>query len=159
MRAYIWLVLVLIVISYSLYAFVTADRSDDNAKIRNMVTDVASAIQERDLNGAISCVSKDYKDNSAMNYDRLRVLTAQALRVEYDYTIDTEIRKLDINGDTAKMNLHFVVTKVNGGAKVLVRDLTFDLRKENAMHKMIIPVKVWRVTGMEGLNLEEQTGI
>lgn len=155
MRAAIWLLVAIAALSYGIYAFATVDRRSDEAQLTALVNDAAAAVQKQDLNGTISCVSKDYKDDSGLNYDRLRLLTAQALRSEENYTANTDIKNLQIDGDTATIKLRAKVRGSDPSRIVYERDLTVYLTKENARHALIIPVKTWRVTRIEKLGFED----
>ena len=154
MRIYVWIALLAVVISGVIIAFVTVDRSSDEAQIRTMVRNCVSSINKRDLGGTIACVSRNYKDSSDIDYDHLRMLVAQALHVETDYTADAKIKSLNITGGKAEMDLHLAVMPVKGGSPMYERDLTLHLAKEDARHMWIIPVKVWRVASIDGLELE-----
>ncbi|MCE5322623.1 hypothetical protein LLG46_04810 [bacterium] len=156
MRTYIWLALLAIVVSFVIIAFVTVDRSADEAQIRSMVSDTVSSINKRDLGGTIGCVSRDYKDSTDMTYERLRILVAQALRVETDYHASAKVKSVSIEGDKAEVELHFTVTAIKDGSPMYERDLTLHMAKENSKHAWIIPVKVWRVIAVDGLALESE---
>jgi hypothetical protein len=156
MRLVVWIAFAAAAVACLIGAFATVDRSDDETKIRTMIRETVSSIQKRNLGGAISCVSKDYKDQSGMNYDRLRLLTAQALRVEKDYTACAQSKQVNIQADEATVEMRFAVTEIKDGGSMYKRDLTLHLTKENARHAWIIPVKVWRVTAVDGLNFEAQ---
>jgi hypothetical protein len=156
MRIYIWLALLAVAISGVITAYMTVDKSSDETQIRSMVRNTLSSIDKRDLGGTIACVSRNYKDPSDTRYDRLRMLIAQALRVETDYTADAKINSLSINGDKATMNVHFTVIRIKDGIPMYERNLTVCLTNENARHAWIIPVRVWRVTAVDGLALESE---
>ncbi|MEN6356564.1 MAG: hypothetical protein ABFD83_05710 [Armatimonadota bacterium] len=156
MRTYIRLALLAIVISCVIIAFATVDRNSDETQIRTMIHSTVTSIAKRDLGGTIACVSSNYKDSTGMTYERLRMLVAQALRVESDYNASANIKSIRIDGDKAEVGLHFTVTATKGGSPIYERDLTLHLAKEDARHAWIIPVKVWRVTSVDGLALESE---
>lgn len=158
MRTVIWIILPAIVVAYFIYAFATVNRAGDEAQLRALFADATVAIQQRDLGGAISHVSQNYKDDSGTNYDRLRMLTAQALRIETKYNAESTINRLTITGDQATASVHFVVNPQAGGSTLYTRDLTIYLAKEKAWHALVIPAKVWRVTRIESLGLSPQEG-
>ncbi|MCL5103562.1 MAG: hypothetical protein M1133_05535 [Armatimonadetes bacterium] len=158
MRTVIWIVLPAIVLGYVIYAFATVNRVGDETQLRALFADATTAVQKRDLSGAISHVSPYYKDDSGMNYDRLRMLCAQALRIETQYNTETTIKSLTINGDKATAEARFVVTPQAGRSHLYARDVTVYLAKEDAWHALIIPTKVWRVTRIESLGLNPQEG-
>lgn len=155
MRAAIWVLIAVAVLSYGFYAFATVDRRSDEAQLTALVNDAAAAVQKQDLNGTITCVSKNYKDDSGLNYDRLRLLTAQALRSEENYATDATIKSLRIEGDTATINLHAKVKGNSPSRTIYERDLTVYLAKESARHALVIPVQAWRITRIERLGFED----
>ena len=155
-RTVLWVTFGLIVAIYGIYAFATLDRRADEVRIRSLIADTVAAIQKRDLGGTIACLSRDYKDDSGLNYDRLRVLTAQSLRVESQYTASARIDSLRIDGDRAAVGLRAAVKAV-GGDYLYQRNLTLHLRKEPSRHMGIIPIKVWRVVKVDHLGLNVET--
>ena len=155
MRAAIWVILAVAVLSYGIYAFATVDRRSDEAQLTSLVNDAAAAVQKQDLNGTFSCVSKAYKDDSGLNYDRLRLLTAQALRSEENYTANADIKHLQVEGDTATIELHARVKGSAPSRTIYERDMTLYLTKESARHAFVIPVQTWRVTRVEKLGFED----
>lgn len=157
MRIYIWMAVVVAAISYTAIAYLTVDRASDEIQIRSMISNTVAAIEKRDLGGTIACVSKNYKD-SDLNYDRLRVLVAQALRVENDYNAKAEVKSIKIDGDKAKVDLVFNVNALKGGTSMYSRNLTLHLAKENGRHALVVPVKAWRVTSVDGLALQVEGG-
>jgi len=154
-RTVLWVTFLLIAAIYGIYAVATIDRRADDVRIRSMIADTVAAIQKRDLGGTIACVSRSYSDDRGLNYDRLRVLTAQSLRIETQYTALADINSLEIKGDAATIQLRAAVKAV-GGDYLYLRSLTLHLRKEPTRHMGIIPTQVWRVVKVDnlGLNLE-----
>ncbi|MCX6346056.1 MAG: hypothetical protein NT018_13450 [Armatimonadetes bacterium] len=159
MRAIIWIMVAIIALGYVIFAYLTVDRRDDQAKIKALFSQAAAAIQKRDLDGAISCVSKNYKDPAGMKYDNLRAITAQALRTEQDYKVEYVQEKTIIadNAATASIKLNIIDNK--GGGIIYKRDLTVYLAKEKGWHGLIIPTHYWRVTNIDGLGLNLQDGL
>ncbi|MCE5200204.1 MAG: hypothetical protein ABFD54_11965 [Armatimonadota bacterium] len=158
MRTAIWILALALVGGYLIYGLATVDRRDDESQIKSMITDTVTAIQKRDLGGTIQCVSKDYKDSSGTNYDRLRVLVAQAFRMDTEYTASVKEGKLTIKGDRATVTLNASVKDAKSGMPIYARNLTLNLRKEDGHHAMVIPTKMWRVTSVDNLGLEAQAG-
>ncbi len=148
-----YLAIVALMAVYSGYAFLTVDRRGDEEQLRSLVESAATAVQDRSIGGAIGCVSRSYKDDNGLNYDRLRLLAAQAMRMEERYTARAEIRNLSIDGAKATVDIHASVIPAGGG-KLYDRDVTLILRKEPARHMLVAPVKVWRVVSTKNLGLE-----
>lgn len=152
MRTAIWLVILAITIIYVATALLTVEHGTDQARINAVIAQGVAATQSQDLSGLVSCLSKDYKDDSGLNYDRLRVVLAQAMRSEANYTITASGQTIHIDGDQATVKLH--VTLKHPGEVFYDRDITVMLAKENARHMLIVPIKTWRVVGSQNLGFE-----
>ena len=155
-RLTVWIALITMVIGYLVYGFVTIDRRGDADQIGSLINDEAAAIQQRDLSTAMAGISKDYKGDDGMNYDRLRLLTAQALRQETSYTASVDSPRIDVRGENATVVVHAVVKSESGGA-MYDRQLTVTLRKERGIHAAVIPVSVWRIVSVKNLGLSLET--
>ncbi|MGB9618977.1 MAG: hypothetical protein ACPL7K_01035, partial [Armatimonadota bacterium] len=93
-RTLLWVTFLLIAAAYGIYAVATLDRRADEVRIRSLIADTARAVQKRDLGGTIACLSRHYSDDRGFNYDRLRMLAAQALRTEFEYSVSAEVDSL-----------------------------------------------------------------
>lgn len=151
-RTGIWIVIAAILAGYVIHGYATLDRSDDRTQITSLIANAAKAAQSHNLGGAISCISINYKDESGMNYDRLRALAAQAMKNEPKLNVNAEVQGLQIKDDTSTLNLHLLI-KRSGGESIFARNMTLVLKKENARHALVIPTKVWKITKAEGLGL------
>lgn len=152
MRKAIWIAVLVIVIAYVAVAFATQDRRSDQAKVDALVARGTQAVRDRNLIGVVSCVSTNYRDEAGIGYDRLRILLAQAMRTETNYTLTTSSPVTTFDGDQATVTLH-ITLKHAIGDPFYDRDLTLELAKENASHMLIVPAKQWRVTGSRNLGL------
>jgi len=159
MRKVIWVTLAVLVLGYGVFALATLDRRADDEQIRSLFVQAADAVAKRDTGGALSLVSADYKDASGLNYDRLRLLTAQALHSEQKFTVDYKLANITISGDTATAGVDLTVNGGDPGRTIYKRLLTVTLHKENIRHALIIPTKVWHVTSIENLGLSPEEGI
>lgn len=106
MKTAIWLVILAIVGIYVAVAFITVDRGTDQARIDAVIARGVAATQSRDLSTLISCISPSYSDAAGLNYDRLRILLAQAMRNETAYSVSTSRQTTLINGNRATVNIH-----------------------------------------------------
>lgn len=152
MRIALWLTIGVLFIGYGITAFITLDRSSDEAQITSLVRQANNSVHNRNLSELVSCVSKDYKDEAGLNYDRVRMLLAQALRNETEFTVNTITRSIRIEGSKATLELH-VTLKRGGNEAFYDRDITVILHKEAGHHAIFIPVKMWRVVGTQNLGL------
>ena len=159
MRTIIWVSVVAFAASYGIFAYTTLDRRSDEARVTSLFSQAADAVQRRDLSEAIGCVSENYKDPSGLNYDRLRMLIAQALRMEQKFTVDYKLGDVRISGDTASASVDVTIKGVDPNAIIYKRALTVTLTQESGRHALIIPVKVWRVTSMDNLGLAPEEGL
>jgi len=153
-RTILVIALLAILAAWGIYAVATVDRRGDEAQIRSMIADTAAAVERRDLGGTIACLSGDYKDADGMNYDRLRVVVAQALQSDSKFTTSVEVTALQITGKDASATVRAIVNGANG-EQIYNRNLILTLRKEPARHKVLVPVEVWRVTNVRGLALQQ----
>lgn len=152
MRKAIWIAVLSIVIVYVAIAYVTLDRRSDLTQINALVARGTKAVQHRNVTAVVSCVSPNYKDDAGMNYDRLRIMLAQAMRNEASYTVTTSNQVVRTGGDEAAVTLH-VTLKHQIGDAFYDRDLTLELAKEKAYHMLILPTTEWRVVGTRNLGL------
>ncbi|MCX8053116.1 MAG: hypothetical protein N3B12_04860 [Armatimonadetes bacterium] len=151
-RTILWLTFLLIVAVYGGYALVTVDRRPDEVRIRSMIANTVTAVQNRDLGGTIACISRSYRDDQGLNFDRLRVLIAQAFRAETSYTASARVNYLKVKGDSAEVGLRAEVQELGEGL-IYSRNLTLHLRSEHMRHMGIVPTKVWRVVRVDNLGL------
>ena len=148
------IILALIAATFGIYALVTIDRRSDDAQIRSLVQSTTTAIEKRNFSGAVACISQDYKDQYGLNYDRLRMLIAQILRDERSYTAKAKITRLEVDGDSAKLNVDLSVNGEGNSNIAYSRNIYVILKKEDAKHLLFIPVKTWRVVSADNLGLE-----
>lgn len=158
MRAVIWIAVVTVAAVYALLAYLTLDRRSDREQLDSLFAHTAQSVQKRDLGGTISAVSKDYRDADGLNHDRLRMLTAQALQTDQEFTVNYTIDKTEITGDRATVD---VSLRIDGTDTTVLynRDLKVVLTREPGMHGIIIPTRYWRVTSIEGLGLSYELGL
>jgi hypothetical protein len=151
-RTGLWVALITCVLGYLIWAFATLDRSPDAVQVKSLVSSIVKAVQDRNLPGVVSHISRSYKDSEGFNYDRLWALIAEALRIERPFDVSARIISIKIDGTRAKMLVDarawFLDEEV-----VYQRNLTVHLRKEPARHALIMPTRVWRIIRIDGLGL------
>jgi hypothetical protein len=152
MRIKLYLILAGFAAIYGIYAIATVDRTDDRQQIKVLIQNAVDSAQKRDIGNVMSCVSKAYKDENDINYDRLRLLAARAFRADFQYRIRANLKSLQIRGEKATVELHALVEDFNG-TELYNRHITLILRKEPARHMLFVPVKVWRVISTRNLGL------
>ena len=153
MRTAIWISFLAIGLAYAIFAYATLDRRSDEVVLNEMVLSAAEAAQNRDVGGVMDVVSSSYKDQDGLNYDRLRMITAQAVRAEYDYVVTASVSSTRVDGEKAVLGVHAVVRTKPGGM-LYDRELTVHFAKESARHALLIPVKVWRVVEVDNFGLD-----
>jgi len=154
MRTILSVSLAIALAGYVIFAWLTVDRRGDDARIRSLFADTVVAVNKRDLGGAMRWVSEEYKDENGLNHDRLRMLVAQGLRVEKDFTASGELLSLNVQGDEAKATVHALV-KDESGETLYDRNLSVSLRKESGRHAWFVSTTVWRVVSVRYLDLEQ----
>lgn len=152
MRTAVWITLTALAGIWIIIAFATVDRSDDQAKIEALITRGVTATQNRDVTTLVSCLSRDYKDET-LRYDQLRVLLAQAFSNETSFRVCTSAPVVKIEGDHATVTMDVELKHRPGDSTFYKAAPTLFLRKQDARHMLIAPEKVWRVVGSEGLKL------
>lgn len=158
MRTIIWVTSAVLAAAYVIFAYATVDRRDDQTRVNDLFVRASSALEKRDLGGTICYVSENYKDPSGTNYDQLRAILAQALRTEQNYAIEYTIKETRIVSDSASASLRVTVRSKNNNTILYRRDLNLTLTKESGRHALIIPATFWRVTSVDNLGLNIETG-
>jgi len=148
MRRTVYLVILGLALIFVVYAFLTVDKRSDEKQIRSLISRTATCIQRRDIGGTVCCVSKHYRDNDGFDYDRLRLVIAEALRDAAPNKTRAEVEKIISDGDTATVEVHATIALQNG-ENLYDQFITLHLKKEPARHKLIVPVNVWRVTKVD----------
>lgn len=151
MRTIVWITAAVFAAIYVAIAFATVDRSTDQARIDALIARGVTATQNRDLTTIVSCLSHEYRDGS-LNYDKLRMVLAQAMQSETEFAVHTSGVTTSINGNRAVVRLHVRLTRPEGAA-FYDRDLTLRLAKEDDRHMLVAPTKTWRVISCENLGL------
>lgn len=158
MRIILTITTLAILTAYAIYGFATVERRSDEAQIQGLFVNAADAVQKRNLNGALSCLSKDYKDDQGRNYDAIRLLAVNIMKNgEVNYTVDAKPGKVVVSGDEATLQAR-VKAKGTKSEFEYEREMTLHLTRENGRHAWFLPAKVWRVTNIEnlGINLDSQ---
>lgn len=150
MRIYVWAGVVGLMLVYGIYGIATVDRRTDEQRILSLIDSTARAVENHDLSGTISAVSRQYKDESGFSYDRLRVLAAQGMRSETSYKVRVEPGPVGVVADTATVQVCATVIREDGGI-VYDRTIDLELKRENAWRALLIPTKTWRVTSSQNL--------
>ncbi len=152
-RTLLWLSAIALAIGYGIYAFATVDRRSDEAQIRSLVVTTTKAIDSQDLGGTVACLSQNYKGDDGLNYDRLRVLIAQAMRAHPQYTAKSKLKSLEITGSEAVMQVDLTVHTQQDG-DIYKPNMIIHLAKEPTRHMGLVPTRVWRVVKVEKLGLQ-----
>ena len=153
MRTAIWITSLAVALAYAIFAYSTLDRRGDEVVLNEMIVSAAQAAEDRDVGGVMDIVSSSYKDQDGMNYDRLRMIAAQAVRNEQDYIVTASVKSIRVDGNEATLGVHAVVRTKPGGI-LYDRELTVHFAKEPARHALLIPVKVWRIVEVENFGLD-----
>ena len=133
--------------AYLAAALITLPRGSDEAKIRNLINDVAASAQRHEAAPIILRLSKDYKDEEGRDYMAMRAYIINIIYSEKnrDYKVSTKIHAVKVNGDDG-------VAYVLGKAKFENEEFSylFDLRlrREKRYHFFLIPVGEWRLTAV-----------
>jgi hypothetical protein len=113
-----------------------------------------TAIEEKDLKAAISCVSKDYSDPAGLRFDTLRLQAIQAFRAEGRYRVLLENTDIQVEDDAAVIKTDVSIALGTDDAKMhqmFADTVTLTLRKEKSKRWLVMPVENWKVISFEGL--------
>lgn len=152
MRTFLWAAAAVLAVAYGIYAAVTLDRRPDQERILSLLERTARAVEDRDLSGVVAGISRDYRDESGLTYDRLRVLAAQALRTQTAYRVSADPGPVGIVGDTASVDVRARVMREDGTV-IYERTVELELTREKARHALLIPTKTWRITATRNLGV------
>lgn len=156
MRRSSWVVVGLIVVLAAalLYARM-AGRTDltDEDQIQALLAKGQSAIENKDLKGALSCISRDYSDRAGLKFDTLRLQAAQAFQERGRYDVTLENASMAVDGDKAEVEVGVTLDLTTQGKRnrVYAGRMGLSLRKEEGKHWLVIPVQKWKVTEIGGL--------
>jgi hypothetical protein len=143
---------------YCIWAVTTIDRRSEAQRLQAVFVEGKAALESRDLGAAMSFVSKDYKDDSGLNYERLRALAAQAIRSETQFRLETHLLALTQTDNKATARVRVLATAADSGVTLYARELTVTLRKEKTRHALFIPTETWRVVKFDNLGFESNIG-
>lgn len=121
----------------------------DEARIRTLFREGASAIEARNIDDVMSEVSFNYRDEHGLSYLYLKKLMERAFKEVKDIDVDYDIKRIDIRGDNATADVDVRVVATRGAeAGYILGDsagplhITFSLDKERTE---------WLITKTEGL--------
>ncbi|MDH7600867.1 MAG: hypothetical protein QHI38_01815 [Armatimonadota bacterium] len=146
-------VLVVSAAAYLIWGFATLDRRSDEVQIRSLIDFAQESIRDRNVQALMSCISRDYKDDEGLNYDRARLLAVQVFQIERPYDVTARIRSIKVLGKRAELQVEGEAQFLDDG-EVYKRHLVVHLRKERVRHLWLIPTRVWKIIKVEGLGLD-----
>jgi hypothetical protein len=128
--------------------------SDEN-KIHQLLKNAETAAEGRNLGLAFSLISPDYHDSAGLRADGIKMQIVRALRSTEHYDILIDKAALKINGDTAHVDTRVTISRISRTASLeeyFSGGVGLNLKKENARKWLVIPVKVWKITSIEGVS-------
>ncbi|MEN6370972.1 MAG: hypothetical protein ABFD64_03080 [Armatimonadota bacterium] len=136
------------------YIVVNRNTASDQDQIVTLIERGRQSVEAKSLDSAMACVSRSYKDNGEMNYDRIKLLITEAFRSDshYEATVDNPV--IDMQGTgKARAKAHVTVFAVRSDDKqeVFSGNIIFSLTKERTRKYLIFPTHEWKVSGVEGL--------
>jgi|GEM_PF-4556191 len=133
------------------YGFITTDRRSDDARVTEVITKIVSGGNARNLSQCLANVSDDFKTESDINKDRLRLLVAQAFRSETHFQIVSTLKSLTVNGDEAQAVVNVVIKGWDEGNGTYQRDVNVKFKKESSRRMLVLPSNNWKVTYIDSL--------
>ncbi len=152
MKRILLLIILVSIATYLIWGFATLDRRPDKVQVRSLINAVEEAIRDRNLQALMSCISRNYRDDEGINYDRARLLAMEAFQIERPYDVKAKIVSMKVSGMLAELQIDAQAEFLDDG-EVYKRNLVVHLRKERARHALLIPKRIWKVTKVEGLGL------
>jgi hypothetical protein len=129
----------------------------DVDQIRGVFETAEKAAEEHNIPALLGVVSRDYKDDSGLNRDRLRLLLAQAFRGQAETWVTVNELQIEPHQDAASVSADVTVESRPQGSQETWRQtlpMTFDLRKEAGRSFLVFPTERWRVVRSEGASLK-----
>jgi len=127
----------------------------DQIRIRSLLEQGRQFVMARDLRGAMSCISRDYRDSRGMTRESLRQTAAHAMQSSGDFEITMDAPEIRLSGRHAIARTHVEVSTIIGGLPTprVSMDLEIHLSKERARRWVLFPITRLRVTALEGLDV------
>lgn len=125
----------------------------DEQQIRTLLAAGETAVEQRNMRAAMSCVSRDYSDPAGFDRDGLRLQIVQAFRSTEGYDVSLQTIGISVNGDSAQARTDISVAAIENGSRdpVFSGPVNFELKKEPARRFLVFPVQAWRVSRISGL--------
>lgn len=121
----------------------------DEARIRTLFREGASAIEARNIDDVMAKVSFTYRDDHGLSYLYLKKLMERAFKEVKDIDVHYDIERIDIKGDNATADVYVRVLATRGAERGYILGdaekplhITFSLDKERTE---------WLITRTEGL--------
>lgn len=134
----------------------TAGRTQlsEEDQVHSLVAKGQTAIERKDLRGALSRVSRDYSDPAGFNFETLRLQAIQAFRTDDSYKVVLENTSIRVQGDDALVEADVSVAVISDNKKmhwVFTGPMNISLRNEKSKRWVVVPVKTWKVISIGGL--------
>ena len=128
----------------------------DEDRIHALLVKGQTAIERKDLKAAMSCVSRDYQDANGLKYDALRIQAIQAFQQEGKYDVVLEDAAIALAGDKAEVTTTVTISLATQTtmSRILSSPLRIHLAREPARRWLVIAVKVWKITRIDGTSFE-----
>lgn len=157
MRRSSWVVLGLIALLAAVMVYArVAGRPEltDEEQIQAVLVKGQSAVERKDLKSVLSCISRSYSDSAGLKFDTLRLQGARAFQERGVYDVSLENVSMAVNGDRADGAVDVTLDLASGGSRHRVYSgrMGLSLRKEESRHWLVIPVREWKVTEINGLS-------
>jgi hypothetical protein len=156
---FLYAVLFFAIVGFFAYAYFSVDNSSDDVQIATLFDDATQAANHKNVGGIMDKVSADYSDSEDLSKDRLRLLIVQVFRNSGEFSVTTEIAKMEVFEDEANVTILADIKTTNLGQDSIQKTVSFKLHKENGYHMGVIPVKVWRVVSSKGFDFSSHFGL
>jgi len=151
----LWALIALVLVAASLVVIKSVGRepASDEEQIHELLTFGQTALEQKDMKAAMSCVSHTYKDPAGTTFDQLRAQIIQFFQQEGKYDVTLENAKITINAPDAEVTADVAIAAVSHGRMhtIFSSPMTIRLTKEKTMRWLVFPAMRWKVISLEGM--------
>ena len=154
-----WIAVILILVVLAALSLSKASNQPEptnEEQIHALLVKGETAIEQKDLKAAMSCVSRGYLDGSGGKYDALRIQAIQAFQQDEPYDVVLENTLVSVSGDEADVSASVTISLItqSGMHRVFSNPLRIHLAKESARQWLVFRAKSWKITRIDGAALD-----
>lgn len=122
----------------------------DQDQIAAQLESARAAAEAHDSGGIMKIISADFQGPAPIsNVDSLHFALGRVLRQSGRVSVAFSPPDVAVRGDTATSASVLTVRSAETGQTLFSRPVTLDWRREDGHRLLVLPAKVWRVTGTD----------